>query len=345
MSDHSPEFLQTAAKIFSQISSSHSVLLHLHPSPDADSIGSCLSLLHLLESLEKKVTLIRGDSVPGTGFRSLPGFEKITPLTYPELNLAQIDLFLILDSSSTTNISTLGPVKFPPHLKTVVIDHHPTNEHFAQTNLVIPHYPATSQIIYDLLTVWGQPITANMAVNLFAGIYTDTNGFRTPNTLPSTFRVAAALAALNPDFPRVLWQLENSNEPEKIAFISLALSSLEHHFNGQFALAAISSSDLERHHIQPFHTDIVRSQVADILVSVSGWEISCCMVELEPGKTRAIFRTRDSVHFDLTKIIESTHMGGGHKSRAGIVIPMPIADAKRYLLDTLSTTYPSLQSS
>ena len=49
-------------QIKTTIENSKNVLLHCHPSPDPDSVGSTLAMKFALEQIGKKVTLIKGDS-------------------------------------------------------------------------------------------------------------------------------------------------------------------------------------------------------------------------------------------------------------------------------------------
>lgn len=68
-------------KIYQQIKSaindSHHILLHLHPGSDADSAGSALAFYHYLTSINKKITLISGDSNLSPGLATLPGQSKL----------------------------------------------------------------------------------------------------------------------------------------------------------------------------------------------------------------------------------------------------------------------------
>ncbi|MDP2691784.1 MAG: hypothetical protein Q8O95_05280, partial [bacterium] len=58
----SKEVSQKAPVILDEIKRASSILLHCHPSPDPDSVGSALAMKFALEQLGKKATVIRGDS-------------------------------------------------------------------------------------------------------------------------------------------------------------------------------------------------------------------------------------------------------------------------------------------
>lgn len=329
-----------APVILAEIQKADNILLHLHPSPDGDSLGSALALLSALENLGKKATLIKGDSDSPQTLSHLPCFEKIVQKNYFETDLSFFDLFIILDASSPNMVSKKGEVKFPKDLKTVVIDHHSTNSEFGLINLVLTDYPATAQIVYDLLKTWGRPVTPEIAANLFVGVYTDTGGFKYPGTNRDTFLIAADLITIYPDFAKTIFLLENSFEPQNLAFIALALSSVEHYFNGQLALSKVSFKKLRQKGLEKRHTE--RIEIPNFLKSVKGWEIGASLVEAEPNLVKVSLRTRDAEKYDLGAIAHATGFGGGHKAAAGAAFKMPLPKAKKLLLETIKSLHPEL---
>ena len=74
-------------QINSAIANSQHILLHLHPSPDAESVGSALAFYHYLKSIKKKVTLITGDSRLSPSLSHLPGAKKIITKNFFDLDL------------------------------------------------------------------------------------------------------------------------------------------------------------------------------------------------------------------------------------------------------------------
>jgi nanoRNase/pAp phosphatase (c-di-AMP/oligoRNAs hydrolase) len=84
---------ELAPKVLEYINNSKSILLHCHPSPDPDSVGSVLAMKFVLESLNKKVTVIKGDSDIPEAFSHFPGFSDIVQKNYFEINKQDFDLF------------------------------------------------------------------------------------------------------------------------------------------------------------------------------------------------------------------------------------------------------------
>ncbi|MBI2097788.1 MAG: DHH family phosphoesterase [Candidatus Vogelbacteria bacterium] len=337
-----------APEIWRVVQAARRVLLILHPKPDPDSVGSNLAFCHLLRGLGKEATLLKGDS-PMPGYLSfLPGYETIVPKNYLEIypasggvDPADFDLFLVLDLAEPGRISHLGEVKFPSGLKTVLIDHHKTATPFCQINLIAPDYPATAQILFDLFKLWSIALTPEIAACLFVGLYTDTGGFQYPRTTSATFLAAAKLAAAAPNFPELIFQLENNNSPGLIRFQGLALSSIELFGREEkVALVALSLDDLRRHNLRVEDTQGV--SIANILKSVKGWAIGAEMIEREPGLVTLSLRTRDPKRFDVSRLAVALG-GGGHPAAAGAALKMPFAGAKELFLQKLGETYPEFQ--
>jgi len=334
-------FKFTAKKIWREIDRSSKILLHIHPGPDADSVGSALAMYHVLKSLNKDVTVIQGDNDLPKNLLSLPGTDKIIPKNIFQIDLNQYDLFLILDSSSLKQISRLGAIKFPKKLKTICIDHHISSEKFAQTNLVCPTSPATSQVLFDLFQLRKIKLNNKIAACLFAGIYTDTGGFKYFNPTYKTFDTASKLAKIYPQFSKLIFDIENNDEPDRLKLISILLGSIETYFSNRVAIASISFDEIEKNKLS-FSSINGNSEVSNMIKSVIGWDIAITLTEIQPETVKISLRTRDSQKYDLAKIAVATKSGGGHKAAAGATLNMSLPQAKETILAIIKKLYPKI---
>jgi len=328
-------------KIWREIDRSSNILLHLHPGPDGDCVGSALALYHSLKSLGKNVTIIGGDSEFPRNLSTLPGADKIIPKNFFQTDLSKFDLFIILDSSSPHQISRNGKITFPKNLKTIIIDHHLSSEKFAKINLVLPKYSSTSQIVYELLQLKKIKISKNAAACLFAGIYTDTGGFKYFNPNYKTFEVASNLAKIYPKFAQLIFDIENNCSPEHLQFIGLALNSIERHFLDRVVFSSVSYEDIQKNELTSESINN-SSEVTNMLKSVTGWEIAATFIEFQPNITKVNFRTRDSLNYDLSKIAVATGAGGGHRAAAGATIQKNLPDSKEFILKIIKKIYPKI---
>lgn len=328
-------FTKTAKAILEQIKSAHRILLHCHPSPDPDSVGSALAMKFALEGLGKKVTLIKGDSEIPLGFRHFPGAGEIANKNFSEIEIKDFDLFVILDSAAPEQISRYKTPHFPLEIPSIVIDHHPTNKGFADLNLVVPECPATSQILFEIMKIWNTSIDEQIAANLFLGIYSDT-GFRYSGVSKRTFEIAGELWQKVPNMPEIIAKLENSFTPEYIRFQALALSNVETLFANKVAISSLSAEQIREAQIPV--PEVRASFVSVMLNSVADWQVSAVLFEAEPGKVRVSFRTHDAGKYDVSKLAAAIG-GGGHKAASGAILAMNVAEAKDLVVSKMKELY------
>jgi len=331
----------TGRRIWKQIDHSKKILLHCHPGPDGDSIGSSLAFYHVLKNLGKDVVLIQGDNSVPRNFLTLPGIDKVTPKNIFQTNLDDFDLFIINDSSSVKQISRLGDLKFPKKLFTIAIDHHLSSEKFAKINLVLPKYPATCQVLYELFQLRKIKITPKIAACLYVGLYTDTGGFKYINTTYKTLNMATVLAKIYPKFPELIFDHENSDEPDRLKFISVLLGTIENFYSNHVAIASITFEQIQSLNFTS-QTLNNYSEIANMIKSVVGWDIAIVLMEVQPNIVKVSLRTRDSQKYDLSKIATATKSGGGHRAAAGATLNQSLPNAKKNILNIIKKIYPKI---
>ena len=330
---------QLYSQIMKQVRGANRILLHLHPRPDGDSVGSALAFYHVLKQLKKKVEIIAGDSPPPQFLSHLPGFKYIKPQTFFQTDLDRFDLFVILDSADINFISSLNTIIFPPHLKTIAIDHHDTNPGFAQINLIDTTVPATAQIIYYLFSSEKIKINKSAAICLLAGIYTDSQ-FKYPKTSWKTFTATSKLSKIYPKFSSLFSKIDNNNTPQAIKLTGLLLSSVETFLEKHLAIAAISHQQLKKNHLAP--SDGKGISVVNLLKSVVGWDITVTLVEVKPGLVKASFRTRQPQKYNLAKIASAIgNGGGGHPAAAGSTLNATLEPAKKEIVRIIHHLHPN----
>jgi phosphoesterase RecJ-like protein len=332
------EMEKYAPIILEEVKKANHILLHCHPSPDPDSVGSTLAMYQVLKSMGKEVTAIRGDSHTPVAFAAIPGFENIIHKSYFEVDLSQFDLFIIQDSGSLGQISKYEPVVFPPTMKTVVIDHHSSNTGFAAINLIDPTYPAVCQMLYDIFNLWKVEITHPIALCLLAGIFSDTGGFRFATTQVETFLAAAELVKIAPDYSAMIFQIMNSRNPKELQFWGLALSSIHTYFGDSVAIAQVSNEALVKAGIGEGD---IPEPISWMLQSVFGWNIAITATEKRAGIISFSFRSRDEKKYDVSKIA-SVIGGGGHKAASGASLKVPFPEAIDAVLKAVAQVYPEL---
>lgn len=334
MTDNLKKF---APIILNEIKNSNNILLHCHPSPDPDSVGSALAMKIALEQFGKNVTLIKGDSNIPKAF-NFPGIETITQKNFFEIDINNFDLFIILDSGSSEMISSLGKIEFPEKLNTIVIDHHISNVGYGKINCVDSAYPATAQILFDLFNEINVKIDHDIALNLFMGIYTDTGAFKYEYdcNMVETLKIATKLAEIAPDYIKTIFTMENSNRKEKLILEGILLSSLKNYCDGRLAIVSISNDEILNNNI--LEEDFSTTDIVNKMKSVIGYDIAVSVIEKKKGSVKLSFRTRDKNLYDVSKLAIALG-GGGHKGAGGAYINMTIPDAINKVVETVKIIY------
>ena len=334
--DISPAIKEKAPVILAEIKKARSILLHCHPSPDPDSVCSALAMKFACEQLGIKATVIRGDSEQiSQGFSHFPGIDTIVNKSFGELDLKEYDLFLIVDSGSPSMISYKQVPIFPLSIKSINIDHHASNQLYADINLV-DSCSSTAFVLFQLFTLWEIEITHDIALNLFMGIYTDSGGFKYAPLDYRIFEAAAVLAKAAPDFIEAIFKMENSRNKESLYFEAMALSSVETCLNDTIAIASVSYAQLQEKNIraEDVHTDIPNQ-----LKSVIGWNVGMILTEREPRHVKVSMRSRDAHKFDVSKLAVALG-GGGHRAAAGIrFMDMSIEEVKKAIIAKAKEIY------
>jgi len=332
----SEEIRQKAPLILAEIKKAKSVLLHCHPSPDPDSVGSALALKFAVESLGVKATVIKGDSEIPKGFLNFPGAANILMKSYWEIDPADYDLFVIVDAGMS-GISRKKPVQSLPEGLTVInIDHHATNAGCGKISIVDSSYPAAAELVYDILSVAGLKIGPEMAANLLVGMYTDTGGFKYEGVSKRTFKVAAELISLYPDFPKMIEAMESSLTLGDLAFRAAGLNSVETACAGKIILSAVPNSLLVEKKVPDI--SVSTGEISTILRLVGGFELAIALIEARPGLVRLSFRTGAGKDHDVSRLA-AFFGGGGHKKAAGATFEMSLNEAKEKVVAKAKEMY------
>lgn len=321
--------------ILEEIKKANTILMHCHPLPDPDGVGSTLAMKIFLERLGKKVTLIQGDSTIPKAF-DFPQVETIVEKSYSEINPSEFDLLLALDTSTKGQISFRKEPVFPDTMQVIVIDHHKSNTMFGKINCVDVTYPAAALMVFDLFKEWKVEIDHDIAINLFMGIYTDTGGFKYAYTNSHAFEAAAELVKKAPDFTKTIFTMENSNNKEALIYQGLALSSMKTFFDQKLAVASVSFDEIQKNNIKT--EDISTGTIANMLKSISTTQVAATLIEMEQNMIKISFRTRDIQKYDVSKLAVALG-GGGHAGAAAARLTMSIPEAIEKVVSTAKELY------
>lgn len=297
-----------------------------HYRPDGDAIGSQLALAILLTNLGKQVAVWNDDPVPAK-FRFLPHSDLVRR---PPVEPQDFDVVLAVDVSTWPRAGTATErIRSRKHF--VNMDHHISNEKYAEINWIVPESPASGQIVYRLLKDAGFPITREIATCLFTAIYTDTGQFSYASTTAECLRIAAELVETGLDVGEISRHVYESYPYARLRLLQKALADLKLADHNRVAYTWVTRDMFEESGAKREDTE----GLIDYARSIEGVLVALLFEEMtEPGKIRVSLRSK---HPQLDVNAIARHFGGGgHAAAAGARLTGRPLDAEARVLAAVS---------
>ncbi|MGI8336666.1 DHH family phosphoesterase [Actinomadura scrupuli] len=311
------------------------VCLACHVSPDGDALGSMLAFGLGLRRRGVRCTASFGDPfvVPSI-LRFLPGQELLVePAGYP----VDPDLMLTFDAASAERLGSLAPHAEKAR-ELIVLDHHASNTGaagaFGTVRLVDPAAAATAVLTEELLTRLGVEPTPDIALNLYAGLASDTGSFKFASTTPAVHTLAARLltAGVRPDaVGRELWDRAPFGYLQVLS-AALGRARLEPDAVGGMGLVWTTVTKADRV-ANSVSFDQVES-IIDVVKRTDEAEVAVVFKEMDDGGWYVSTRSKGRV--DLSRVCLALS-GGGNPEMAGFLWTGPVSAAIDRLLALLSS--------
>ena len=274
-------------------------LLLTHVRPDGDTLGSAAALALALRGLGKTAHVAYNPGITETYAGYMTGC--YAPADFTPEHIVAVDI-------ATENL-------LPPALEQwrgkseLCIDHHPSNEGYAQETCLDPTAAACGEIIYRICKELGV-MDGEIAKQLYIAITTDCGCFVYNNTTPATHRIAAELMEYG-DF----WKQVNRNcfqtlSLKEIRLQNRLLESMEFFDDGALAVGAISLADLAEFQASQGDSE----ELASWANKIQGVKASATLRQLEERVWKVSLRTDGSLN--ATQVCGLLG-GGGHAAAAG----------------------------
>jgi len=239
-------------------------------------------------------------------FNNFPDVERIH---IGDLPPADYDCVIFLECA---NVARSGQTGLERCFK-INIDHHFSNDFYADINWVDPEAPAVACMIYQLGEELGISITPRIATQLYSGIVSDTGSFQFSNTTAQAFEISHKLVTQGAVPIQVSEMLFNNNPWEKIKLMGQVLSTLEISQDGKIAVIAMFKRFLDDLNLKEIDTE----DITTLARSIKGAQMVLFFKEIEPDTYRVSIRSKASA--DSARVAESFG-GGGHQHAAGFTV-------------------------
>jgi phosphoesterase RecJ-like protein len=283
------------------------VTLLAHVDPDADALGSALALgiaLHR-RGAAVQVAFATPDRVP----ESLAPLDVDGLLVPPAEVAAAPEVLVCCDAAEPARLGSLAGLLDTAGC-TLMLDHHGTNPGFGDVQVLDPAAEATVVLAHRVLVALEAPLDLDVARCLYAGLVTDTRGFRTAG--PAAHRLAADLVEAGAEPEALSRTLMDAHPFAWFAGLSAALDRavLDPGAAGGRGLVrtTIPLADVRR-----FRSEEIDS-VVDVLRTAVEAEVAASVMQVGPRRWRVSLRSTGRV--DVARAAVALG-GGGHRAAAG----------------------------
>jgi phosphoesterase RecJ-like protein len=301
-----------------ELRAANSIAIVSHRDPDPDTVGSAIALGLALETLGKRVTLHCADPVPD-GARFLAGADRFTTAPPGE----DLDLVVTVDFGSIERAKFALPTK----PRTLNIDHHASNDHFAKVNLVDVTSAASAELVSRVIDALGVTWTADMATAALIGIMTDTGSFQFPSTDSRALDRAARLRDAGADLQAITYNIFRNKRFEALRLWGLAFSRMRRELDGRLVWTEIGPADFRESEARDEDIGGLVEQVA----RSNGMRVVLLFNE-QDGAVKVSCRTSAWAPSVDAAALMSRWGGGGHVRAAGALIKGRLSEVRDPIL-------------
>jgi phosphoesterase RecJ-like protein len=300
-------------KIRTRITEAKRIGIVTHIRPDGDAIGSSLGLGLCLLAAGKQVQMVLKDGLSHT-FQFLEGSDL-----YQTSFTEECDLYIVVDCSDLKRVGGMLDGKTVG----IAIDHHITNENFAEINYVCPDAVATAAILADKIPAWGLTIPPAAARAFLTGILSDSIGFRTSNTTAKSLRLAANLIDRGANITELYNKSLLSRSFEAAQYWGYGLARLQR--EGTLIWSTLTLEDRKK----SGYTLTDDADLINILSSIDPMDIVVLFVEQKNNIVKISWRAKAGL--DISRLAASFG-GGGHPAASGAEISGTMEEVQNLVL-------------
>jgi bifunctional oligoribonuclease and PAP phosphatase NrnA len=296
------------------------VVIVTHFKPDADALGSSLGLAGFLTKKGHKVTVITPSDYPDF-LAWMPGNETVhavikdsgESLRIATDHISKADVIFCLDFSCLNRINDLEHVVGKSSAVKVMVDHHLEPEDFATYEQWDTQAASTAGLVYELIEQLGEThlIDLQIASCLYAGLMTDTGGFRHNNTRHREFQIASELVNFGASPHDIAKLIYDNNTLERLRLTGYVLSQkLKVLPELRTAYMTLSHDELKQFGAQTGDTE----GLVNYGLSIKGIKLSVLMYDRGEEIKLSL---RSLGNFSANEMARKHFQGGGHKHASG----------------------------
>lgn len=312
-------------------------VLTSHVRPDCDALGSELGLLGILEAVGKDVRIVNAQETP-TNLRWIDPENRLESLAQgvKPADLDDRDLLVVLDTSAWAQLGAMGEVLKRNRDRVVVVDHHVSEDDLGDRWFKDTTAEATARIVYEIGLRLRVPLTERIATPLYAGLSTDTGGFRFPSASGETFRVAARLVDAGASPPAIYRELFEQDTLARLHLVGRVLAGARTFNDGSCILSTVRQADIKEVGALPADTE----DLINLTLAVKGTQLAAILIEQPDGRVKLSFRSRGAADCSA---LAGHFGGGGHKAAAGAIVTGDFDAVEQQVTEAVDAAWHALE--
>lgn len=275
-----------------------------HVRPDGDCVGSCLATYNYIKDNYPKIEVaLYLQPIPNI-FKFLSRADEIMHSCEEDKTY---DLFIAQDCGDLKRLGDAAKY-FETAKKTICVDHHVSNDNFADENYIFPYASSTSELVFGL--IGEKSITKKIAECIYVGMVHDTGVFQYSCTSAKTMEIAGKLMEMGIDFSKIVDETFYTKTFEQNQILGKALLNSRLLLDGKMIASVITMEEMKQYHVLPKHLDGIVNQ----LRVTKGVEATVFLYENEDGSYKVSTRSNGLVNVAELAV---KFGGGGHERAAG----------------------------
>lgn len=298
-----------------------------HVRPDGDCVGSTLAVYNYISTYYPEIDVdLYLESIPDV-FVFLSNANKIKHSFVDE---KVFDLFIVLDCGDA---GRLGPTAkyFETAKKTLCIDHHVSNQAFADDNYIYPDASSTCELVFDLIDT--DKITKEIAECLYTGMVHDTGVFQYSCTSAKTMNTAGILMEKGIDYPKIVDDTFYTKTYNQNRLLGKAILDSKLYLNGKVIATYITRAQMKEFDCTPKQLDGIVNQ----LRVTKNVLVAAFLYENEDGSYKVSLRANGEFNVADVAMVFG---GGGHVKAAGCTMDGGIDLILNRLMEEIANRLP-----
>lgn len=300
----------------SRIQAADRILITTHEFPDADGIGSEISLCLALRELGKTTFCINEEPLLDRyqyldQDRVVHGFKDFTA-KYPNF---KPDLMIVVDTNTKNRVGMNLSKYITDDIPTLYIDHHPCRGRDLSTHCIDVTAAATGQMVGEIIEYLGIKFTKKIALPIYTSIIIDTSSFRYPTVSAKTHKLVAKLMDTGINPPEAYNGIYGTKRVQHMHLLSKILNSAESTPDESIAWMLLKKEDIDN-----FKSDIEDTHnFINHLLVLNNVKIA---IMFRDDGDQIKMSLRSSGDYDVGLVAQALG-GGGHSHSAATILFKP----------------------